>query len=189
MIQPTRGSFADYHPIKEDFPLIAWSGDKDYEVNDKALMEHQGYINDTLRSLVQDGLELEGEDDRSLLGRRGQWVLWWNRRQDGLLDRRAKMWWSCSSGRCIPKAMVLMDSNAQTKQTHDVFLLEEAPIPFDVSERRFRTVFADLIAEEAYESLRDLDYEGSWYAPRWDCMWDLWQDLRRKYDETAMSTG
>ena len=57
--KPTRGSFVDFYPTKNDFPLIEWVTDSDYSYNDREIKDRVGYVNDAVHDQIDEGFDVE----------------------------------------------------------------------------------------------------------------------------------
>lgn len=165
------------NPI-DDFPLVTWSGDVDWDFDRDAIRDETGDEYAKFDEILETGIEVEVSNDRTLFTN-GRWVLWWNpRNKDGYPKLHSKPWWSCTSGRFVKKGIRLT-----TGQSRDYALpkLDPPPPPFSPDDKRFRRVFHEVIARDEFASLRQLSYRGSFFRPRLERMREFWEDLRAAY--------
>ncbi len=75
-IKPPRVTFANFHPAKDDFPLVSWVGNWDYDYNDLQIERSLGRVDEAVHKQIDNGLDVEAPEDLTLF-RRGLWVLCW----------------------------------------------------------------------------------------------------------------
>ena len=180
VVKPTRGSFAEFHPTKEDFPLISWVGTANYKYNDADIKRSLGRVDDSVYGQIDEGLDIDVPEDVALF-RRGLWVLYWSVRADGTPGQRPTIWWTCSSGIHVPNAFTY-----DNEQPQGAILAMDPmpPEPFSTSERRFRNAFKEVMPLPKFNALRDLEYSGTFYTDvRLKLMWQFWVELKRRYNE------
>ena len=178
--RPSRGSFADFHPTKEDYPFVTWVGQVDYDVNKRAVEKALGRpFDDKIADRIHLGIDIEGPEDVPLL-KRGRWLLHWSPTNNREPSMRALPWWTCSSGELIPKGF-----RYKGKPWQDVMLQLDPmrPPPFTATERRFRLAFKRVMGSEQFSELRTDETTGSYFAPRLNLILAFWKALRIDYLE------
>jgi hypothetical protein len=69
IVKPTR-PFADFHPTRDDFPLVGWARECKIDYNDAEIEKVVGYVNDTVHQQIDYGLvDIEGPEDVALFRR------------------------------------------------------------------------------------------------------------------------
>jgi hypothetical protein len=156
IMKPTRGSFADSHPSKEDFPLIRWVGNSNYDYNDSEIIKTLGRVNETVHTQIDFGLEIEAPEDVALF-HRGVWVLHWPARTDGRPRQRSKFWWTCSSGIHVPNAFT--NEGEDQPQGAVLAMHPMPPQPFGISDQQFRGAFREILkrryGEQSTSAIRE----------------------------------
>jgi hypothetical protein len=180
IMKPTRISFADFHPKKDDFPLISWFRNEDWDYNDREIAKSLGAVSKTVHKQIDFGLDVEVPEDVAVF-RRGLWVLHWQAKADGMPSQRCGSWWTCSSGIHVPNAFRY---KSEKKSMGVVLSMHPMPPqPFDISEGQFHDAFKNVMSMPEFSSLREQDYKGSFFsAKRQELVFQFWMDLRKQYD-------
>lgn len=177
-------SFADFHTEATTLPLVAWSGNVDWDVCEESVEEQVGYYNEEIEERLGNGVDVEGPDDAKLL-RPGTWVLCWQRTNRGVVHRRSKPWWTCAG----PLIRGAYNYQVDGGKPRDVVIRAEQmpPDPFNAAEPLFVAAFREVIGRDTYDGLRADDYKGDFFAPRLELTRQFWRELKQEYDRLASS--
>ena len=180
--KPTRGTFENFCPTEKEFPLVGWVTNSNYKYNDDQIERAIGRVNDTVYEQIDNGIDIEADEDVNLF-RRGLWVLYWMARADGTPGPKSEIWWTCSSGIHVPNGFTY---EGRKPQGVILSMHPMPPEPFDASEPRFRKAFREVMSLGKFSCLRDQNYEGSFYtAERLESTRQFWEDMKKYYDSFA----
>lgn len=163
------GDICDYDFDRDDFPLLEWIGDSDWEVvgNNKSSLGDWG----TLEDAIDKGVEIDCDDDIDHL-QADRWILKFHRRSNA-----SPIWIQLS--RTILANSFKYDGDDETMS---VALSKRGFVsgPFTIDEE-FVDKFRDLLFHSVkYKALIDNNYKGCWFHPRIKLMRKFWKELQSR---------
>jgi hypothetical protein len=177
--RPPLNSFADYEIKTTSLPLICWYGSSDWDTNPKLTKGKTKEYVKSLEAHIEDGVEIEGPEDRRAL-QPGTWVLWFRRTEGDRLGSRAGLSWT-RAGEVLEGAF----SYTGEKNFRPVALSTKyspGSEPFPVKDTRFLNSFREVLLRKEFKELRTKDYNGAWFtAARLGVMRIFWLALHAQY--------
>ena len=170
--QKSLSNICNYDFENEDFPLLTWIGNDKWNSVETAIPDQIPGGAPTFDDAIDDGIEVECNEDREYLSKSGRWVLVYKLRKNG----RAPFWTQLS-GSFIENCFAYEGENSVRSVAATNHGWDTGPFKIDAD---FKRAFNELLLEDRYKELIKENYEGGWFAPRIPLMKEFWKELQNK---------